>query len=217
MSNQVQYYIKPGALCNCNGEGDRLLVMRQVEESRVSVLRISSVDIPLEEAQRTWQSLFWWESKEKIHQEFLTDEEKNFNLVERFGAEMDERTEKIPEIHDVPIPDDVDALLLAHWGIDEDTYIRNNRTCYMAAYLANKILEADEDLSLAMGKIVLYLMTSGFSNILAGYKPDSVSRITAFICSLGLHKVVAQQYADTYHKWSNEAYRQHVKKAVGGG
>lgn len=219
MSETNTDWIKPGALCNCLGEGTDTLLIRTVENDRASVCKFKyGVNLTLTEAKEQWQTGFYcWESFHKLHQKFLSNAEKNFNLVDTIGEKkLNSAIRKKIKLVNVPCPDDAEAMLFKYFHIDEEQYLDARYGVYHGAYLAEKILGAD-DLALAIGKIINHLYNNGLSTMFSGHKYDTDKQVTLFIESLGIHEKVAEHFAKTLSEWEEAMYTQSVSKALGGG
>lgn len=220
MSETNTDWIKPGALCNCLGEGADTLLIRTVENDRASVYKFKyGVDLTLAEAKEQWQTGFYcWESFHKLHQKFLSNAEKNFNLVDTIGEKkLNSAIRRKIKLVNVPCPDDAEAMLFKYFRIDEEQYLDAGYGVYHGAYLAEKILGADDDLALAIGKIINHLYNNGLDTMFSGHKYDTDKQVALFIESLGIHEKVAEHFAKTLNEWAETMYTQGIRKAMGGG
>jgi len=213
-----QEWIKPGTLCNCNGEGTDTLLIRTVDPSKqcASVAHFRhDIDLSLSQARQQWQNGFYcWESFFKLHQDFIPESFKSFNLVDEFGLKKLETVVKQKiKLVPVPCPDDALNMLLKYFGIDEEQYLDAGYGVYVGAYLAEKILKADRKLALAIGQILNHLYELGLDASLSGHESDTDKRVAMFIESLGIHAKVAAHYAQTADDWAGAVYRQDLQKA----
>lgn len=211
-------WIVPGALCNCSGEGADVLVIRTVEDDRASVYVLKDgIELTLEQAREQWQEGFYcWESFHKLHREFLNIDEINFNIIEKFSLEaLKKIVKKKIKLIQVPCPENAQAMLVKYFGINEMTYLNSGYGTYVGAYLAEKILKTENDLSMAIGKILNHLYEIGLDSSLSGYEHDTDSSVSRFIESLGVHNKVAKHYAKVANEWAEIMYDQSITKATG--
>lgn len=117
----------------------------------------------------------------------------------------------------MPCPDDAEAMLFKYFRIDEEQYLDAGYGVYHGAYLAEKILGADDDLALAIGKIINHLYNNGLDTMFSGHKYDTDKQVALFIESLGIHEKVAEHFAKTLNEWAETMYTQGIRKAMGGG
>lgn len=217
MSETNTDWIKPGALCNCHGDGTDTLLIRTVETDRASVHRFKySLDLTLVEAKEQWQDGFYcWESFHKLHQDFLSRAEKNFNLVDTFGEKkLNSSIRRKINLVNVPCPDNAKAMLFKYFSIDEEQYLDAGYGVYHGAYLAEKILGAKDDLALAIGRIINHLYDQGLDMVFSGHKHDTDKQVALFIESLGIHEKVAGHFAKTLNEWAEAIYYQDIKKTM---
>lgn len=214
-------WIVAGALCNCLGEGTDTLLIRTVDSKnrRASVCHFRhSIDLSLEQAKECWQrGMYCWESFDKLYQQYITRAQRNFNLVETFGAEaLNVPFVKKFELIDVPFPDNIQKTMQEHFGIDERQYTEKNGR-YIGTYLAEKILGMSDDLSTAIGVIIFHIARAGVEMALCGEKHDTDGQITLFIKSLGFSNHVADHFVQVLAAWGDASYYQHVGEALKGG
>lgn len=220
MSETNTDWIKPGALCNCHGEGTDTLLIRTVETDRASVHRFEySLDLTLAEAKEQWQDEFYcWESVRRLHQDFLSRAEKNFNLVDTFGEKkLNSSIRRKINLVNVPCPDNAKEMLLKYFNVDQKQYLDAGYGVYHGAYLAEKILKANDDFALAIGKIINYIYNQGLDTVLSGHIHDTNKQVALFIESLGIHKKVSEHFAKTLNEWAEAMYYQDIKDATGRG
>jgi hypothetical protein len=220
MSEETQdvSWIVPGALCNCKGEGMDTLLIRTIRDNGASVYVLKDgIGLDLSQAREQWQEGFYcWESFNKLHRDFLDGAEKHFNIIEIFGLEALEKViKKIVKLIEVPCPENAQEMLEKYFDVKENGYSDAGYGTYVGAYLAEKILKADRNLAMAIGKILNHLYEMGLENTLSGYKNDTDGIVTKFIESLGIHNKVAKHYAVTANNWAEVMYDQSITKATG--
>lgn len=215
--NETPDWIKPGALCNCNGDGTDTLVIRTVEKDRVSVARFDDeAEKSLSVAKRLWQEgFFCWESLHKIHREFIEPARREFNLCDTHGAKLTSPINRRWKAKPMPCPDDIQEMLFEYFKIQEEEYLDAGHGYHLGAYLAEKMLKAERPLALAIGRIINQIYMHGLEDALNGYQASSNERISMLIKSMGIRTEQADYFAKTIGIWGDEMYRQYIKKALG--
>lgn len=210
-------WVKPGALCNCNGEGTDTLVIRTVEKDRVSVARFDyEAEKSLSVAKKLWQEgFFCWESLHKIHREFIEPAWREFNLCDTHGAKLDSPINRKWKAKPMPCPDDIQEVLFKYFKINEEQYLDAGYGYHLGAYLAEKMLKAERPLALAIGRIINQIYTNGLEDALSGYQTSTDERIAMLIKSIGIRTEQADYFAKTIGIWGDQMYRQYIKKALG--
>lgn len=220
MKTKTKNWIKPGALCNCNGEGSDTLIIRAVDKEKerasVCVFR-EDTNLSLKQAQEQWQCGFYcWESFDKLHQEWLSVPAQEFNLVKQFGLKKLNATPKPSKLIQMPCPEDIEATLLKHFNIRQKQYLDAGFGVYIGAYLSEKILKIkDDNLNMAVGRIVGHVYVCGMETVFSGYQFDANKQIALLIESLYVDAETVEHFVKTIDKWSNEIYYQSVSKTIG--
>jgi hypothetical protein len=209
-------WIKPGALCNCSGEGSDTLIIRTVEDDRVSVARFnSSAEKSLSAAKKLWQDgFFCWESLAKIHRNFLPPDQLRFNLCDKYGAKLDAPINIRWKPKPMPCPDDIQLMLFEYFNIQEEEYLDAGFGYHLGAYLAEKMLKAERPLALAIGCLINQIYLNGLEDALSGYETSTGERISMLIQSIGIGSKQSDYFAKVIGEWSDALYYQSIRKAL---
>lgn len=214
MKTKTKNWIKPGALCNCNGEGGDTLIIRTVdkEKERASVCVLKEgMNLDLKQAQALWQYGFYcWKSFDKLHQELLSIPAAEFNLVKKFGLKkLNAIVRTSSKLIKVPCPDNAEKMLLKHFDITEEQYFDAGAGVYMAAYLSEKMLKLNNrNLDLAVGRIVGYLTILNMNMCLSGVKFEYDKQVALLIESLCVEAKEVDNFVKTMNEWWDAMYRQ---------
>ncbi len=212
-------WIKPGALCNCAGEGSATLLIHSIDESAqtVSVSHISNDIQKKAPAKKQWQEcLACVESFSKLHQDYLSELEKKFNLIDLFGIDVLEKPIQYKnKLIKMPCPDNILETILQYFNINEDTYSNAGYGTYIGAYLAEKILKSNRNVSMSIGVLINEIYQCSTEMVFSGDESDSSEKIQMLIESLYISSREAKHFAETIQIWSEAVYYQELHRATG--